>query len=262
MKLNLYQVDAFTNRIFGGNPAAICPLKEWLPTELMQKIALENNLSETAFFVPQDNGFHIRWFTPAVEVDLCGHATLATGHVLFQHLGFEDNLINFKSRSGHLSIKKEGENYVLDFPKDNLKKVEPPSEIKNSLNLEIKACYEGREDFLVLVDSLSQVEKVSPDFGILKKLNARGVIVTAKGNEVDFVSRCFFPAFGIDEDPVTGSAHTTLTPFWAEQLNKSVMTAKQISARGGDLICKLNGDRVEIGGRARTYLIGEIEIPD
>jgi len=262
MKLKIYQVDAFTSKIFGGNPAAVCPLTEWLPDNLMQKIALENNLSETAFFVPNGEGYHLRWFTPTTEVDLCGHATLATGHVLFEHLGFEGNTINFQSRSGILGIKKVRGNYVLDFPCDELKKVEPPKYILDALGYEPKSCYLGREDYLVEVENQEVVANTNPDFGILKKLNARGILVTAPGSDVDFVSRCFFPAFGIGEDPATGSAHTTLTPFWAKKLGKAELSAKQISARGGQLICKLIGDRVEIGGKAVTYLTGEISLND
>ncbi len=262
MKLTIYQVDAFTSNLFGGNPAAVCPLQQWLSDELMQKIALENNLSETAFFVPEGDGFHLRWFTPATEVDLCGHATLATGHVLFEHLGYGKNEIKFKSRSGILGIKKEQGNYVLNFPTDKLKEVEPPQFILEALGYQPKSCFQGREDYLVEVENQEMVENTNPDFGILKKLKARGIIVTAPGKKVDFVSRCFFPAFGIDEDPVTGSAHTTLTPYWAKKLGKNELNAQQISSRLGELNCKLLGDRVEIGGKAVTYLKGEINISD
>lgn len=261
MKLKLYQVDAFTNQIFGGNPAAVCPLSKWLSDDLMQQIAQENNLSETAFFVPTENGFHLRWFTPVSEVDLCGHATLASGHVIFNHLGYSGNFIEFDSRSGKLGIKKEGGKLVLDFPTDKIEPIETPQFIIEALGYQPKSCYQGREDYLVEVDNQSIVENTSPNFGILKKLKARGVLVTARGKEVDFVSRCFFPAYGIDEDPVTGSAHTTLTPFWAERLGKKELDARQISARGGELFCTLKGDRVELSGNAVTFMIGEIQLP-
>ncbi|MCR9287378.1 MAG: PhzF family phenazine biosynthesis protein [Bacteroidetes bacterium] len=261
MKQKIYQVDAFSQYVFGGNPAAVCPLDEWLTDDLMQKIALENNLSETAFFVPENNGFHIRWFTPTTEVDLCGHATLAAGHVILQHLNYSKDQIVFYSRSGELGIKKEDEYYILNFPTDKIKKVEIPQPIIDSIDINILECYQGREDFIAVVGSQQEVEQVNPNFEILKKLKARGVLVTSRGETVDFVSRCFFPAFGVDEDPVTGSAHTTLTPFWANKLGKTTLIAKQISARAGDLICKLKGDRVEIGGKAVTYLVGEISIP-
>ena len=259
MNQKIYQVDAFTNKVFGGNPAAVCPLETWLSDDLMQKIALENNLSETAFFIPNGDRFHIRWFTPVTEVDLCGHATLAAGHVLFHHLNYEKDEIIFQSRSGELSVIKEDENYILNFPTDKINRIETPDLVKNSLDCPILECWKGREDYLVLTDSQRGVEDVNPDFGIMKKLKARGVLVTSNGEEVDFVSRCFFPAYGIDEDPVTGSAHTTLTPFWAKKLGKTKMTAKQISARGGDLVCKLDSERTKLGGQAVTYLTGEID---
>ena len=253
MKLTIYQVDAFTNKVFGGNPAAIIPLTKWLPDDILQKIAMENNLSETAYFIEQEGHFHIRWFTPVFEVDLCGHATLASAHVLWNELGYGNEEIRFRSRSGQLGVKKSGDFYILDFPTDTLQEVETPEEIINGLNTEILSTHFGREDYLIELPSQEAVEKLQPDFSILKKLKARGVIATASGNEVDFVSRCFFPYYGIDEDPVTGSAHTTMASFWANKLGKNEMTARQISAREGFLKIKMNGVRTEISGQAITF---------
>ncbi len=260
MQLKIYQVDAFTDAVFGGNPAAVIPLETWLSDELMQNIALENNLSETAFFVQTEEGFHIRWFTPAVEVDLCGHATVATAHVLWQHLDFSGNEIAFASRSGRLGVKKDGEFYTLNFPTDTLEKVAIPEIAANSMGKLPLECYKGREDYLLIYENHWAIEDLSPDFTQLKKLKTRGIIASAPGNDADFVSRCFFPYFGIDEDPVTGSAHTTLTPYWSKRLGKEELIAKQISKRGGDLKCRLAGDRTYISGQAVTYLIGEIQI--
>jgi len=259
MKLTLFQADAFTDKVFGGNPAAVCPLREWLPDELMQKIALENNLSETAFFVPNGDGFGLRWFTPAVEIDLCGHATLASAHILFQYLNFGGSEIRFQTRSGFLTVGRNGEWLTMNFPSDpSVKKEEPLME--KVLGIQPKEILKGKNKYLVVLNSQEEVERVSPDFSLMLQLPALGVIVTARGSDVDFVSRFFAPAAGISEDPVTGSAHTVLTPYWAQVLGKNEMTAKQVSARGGYLKCKLSGDRVEMSGKAVTYLIGEIEI--
>ncbi len=259
MRLKIFQVDAFTNRLFAGNPAAVCPLKNWLPEEVLQNIAAENNLSETAFFVKTETEFDLRWFTPTMEVDLCGHATLASAHVLFQHLNFEKEEIVFYSKSGKLSVTKKGDFYSLNFPTDKLQKVETPKPISEAFQIEVEECLLGREDYLVIVKDQSGVENLRPNFHILTQLKGRGTIVSAPGKEVDFVSRCFFPNAGIDEDPVTGSAHTTLTPYWAQRLDKEELIAKQISKRGGDLKCKLLGERVTISGQAVTYLTGEIK---
>lgn len=260
MQLKTYQVDAFSNKVFGGNPAAVVPLTEWLSDEIMQHIAIENNLSETVFFIKKEGQYHIRWFTPAFEVDLCGHATLAAAHILWNELGYNKEELTFQSRSGLLGVKKSGEFYTLNFPTDVLQKVGTPIEISKSLNTTIIETYFGREDYLVLLPSKKELEDLNPDFNTLKKLKARGVIATTEGDEVDFVSRCFFPYYGVDEDPVTGSAHTTLTPFWAKRLNKKEMTAKQISKRGGFLKIKLIGGRTEISGQAITFMKGEIFI--
>jgi PhzF family phenazine biosynthesis protein len=258
MKLPIYQVDAFTDQVFGGNPAAVIPLKEWLPDETMQQIAMENNLSETAFFVPKDGGYHIRWFTPKYEVDLCGHATLATAHVLWNELNYAGELLSFQSRSGALGVKKSGNFYTLDFPTDTIRPVETPEEIKKGLGIDAVETYFGREDYLVILPLQKDVEDLQPDFRLIGQLKVRGVIATSVGRDTDFVSRGFFPYYGIDEDPVTGSAHTTLAPYWSKKLGKNEMTARQISARGGFLKINHIGDRTEISGQARTYMKGEI----
>lgn len=260
MNLTIYQVDAFTNKQFGGNPAAVIPLKEWLPDEMLQNIALENNLSETTYFIEQNGFFDLRWFTPAAEVDLCGHATLATAHVLWKELGFDNEEIVFQSKSGRLGVKKEGSWYTLDFPTDQLKPVETPEIIEEALGVPVLETYQGREDYMVVLESQSVVEGLSPDFKKLMSLKARGVIATAEGKDVDFVSRCFFPFYGIDEDPVTGSARTTMAPFWAKKLSKNDLTAKQLSKREGFLKIKWNGERTAISGQAVTYLKGSIFI--
>ncbi len=264
MAYQLYQVDAFTGSLFSGNPAAVCPLNSWLPTELMQQIAAENNLSETAFFVPNGEDFEIRWFTPKTEVALCGHATLATAHVLYKHLGYNRDLILFHTReSGTLRVSRFHSWINLDFPTDSIAKIKTPKAITDGLTIENVEVYKGKTDYMVVVESEEVLEKLKPDFKNLSKLDARGVIVTAAGNSVDFVSRCFYPQCGIDEDPVTGSAHTTLAPFWADRLGKRILSAQQISTRGGDLRCEMLGNgRVEISGQARTYMKAEIKIAD
>ncbi|MBI5915002.1 MAG: PhzF family phenazine biosynthesis protein [Bacteroidetes bacterium] len=260
MHLRIFQVDAFTDHLFGGNPAAVVPLEAWLPDEMLQQIAAENNLAETAFFIKNKEGYHLRWFTPAVEVDLCGHATVATAHVLWQHLGFEGNELSFYSRSGILGVKKDGDWYTLDFPTDHIEQVETPDILEKALDFQPSETWKGREDYLLFVENQAVVERLDPDFRLLAQLKSRGVIVTARGADVDFVSRCFFPAFGIDEDPATGSAHTTLMSFWAKKLGKNDLTARQISRRGGYLKCTLQGDRTAISGQAVTYLEGKLTI--
>ncbi len=260
MKLTIYQVDAFTNQLFGGNPAAVCPITEWLPTEKMQQIALENNLSETAFILPEKDGYHIRWFTPAIEVDLCGHATLAAAHTLYAEMNYQGNAVKFYSKSGLLTVNKSGDLYTMNFPTDQLEKVAIPQEIIAGLGKTPSEVFRGKDDYLAIFDTQQTIENFTPDFKILGQLPVRGVITSAKGNTVDFVSRCFFPAAGIDEDPVTGSAHTTMIPYWSKVLNKSQLTALQLSARGGTLKCEHLGNRVNISGKAVTYLRGEIYI--
>ncbi len=261
MKLKIYQVDAFTEKVFGGNPAAVCPLDEWLSDELMQHIAMENNLAETAFYVKENNQFLIRWFTPEVEVDLCGHATLATAHVLFNHENHQGNHIPFySSRSGELTVEKNEDLLTLNFPADVFQEMEIPNSIDECFNSRPIEAFKGKTDFMFVFKNESEILDMIPDFSAINALGGRGVIITAPGNEVDFVSRFFAPQSGITEDPVTGSAHTTLTPYWAEKLGKDRLTAIQLSARKGYLQCKLLGERVEISGNAVTYMKGEIEI--
>ncbi|CAG5004546.1 putative isomerase YddE [Dyadobacter sp. CECT 9275] len=261
MKLPLYQVDAFTNQIFAGNPAAIVPLNEWISDELMVNIAAENNLAETAFYVPSENGFDIRWFTPSVEVDLCGHATLATAFVIFNIQGYEGDLIRFNSRSGELTVTRNEDWLTLNFPVDSYHiAVPPPALVEGLKSGTVQEVYKGKTDYMVVLDSEAEVRDLEMDIIILSTIPARGIIVTAPGEDVDFVSRFFAPQSGIDEDPVTGSAHTTLIPYWAEKLSKTTLTAKQLSKRGGFLQCELVNDRVNIGGQGRLYLQGELEI--
>ena len=260
MKLRLYQVDAFAEKVYEGNPAAVVPLSEWLPDSTLQNIALENNLSETAFFVPVENGFHIRWFTPLAEVDLCGHATLASAYVLFNHLDYNQNQIRFESKSGELKVKKENELIVLNFPVSELLEIDVPENLKSAFNSRPVQCFRGRDDIMLVFNSEKQILDLKPDFQKIIQSKTRGIIATAKSEKYDFVSRFFAPAVGVNEDPVTGSAHTMLIPFWSKQLDKTSLIAKQVSKRGGILDCKNLGERVEIGGKAVTYLIGEIAV--
>jgi PhzF family phenazine biosynthesis protein len=262
MTIPFFQVDAFTGELFRGNPAGVCPLQSWPSDEVMQRIAMENNLSETAFFVQEGDKFQLRWFTPTVEVELCGHATLASAHVLFRHLGYEKDSIVFSSQSGDLIVRKENGGYSLDFPADDPEPIDPPRILIDSLEAKSDMVYLGKHDFLVVLGSELEVAKLNPNFRLMANLDIRGVIVTAEGDECDFVSRFFAPMTGIDEDPVTGSAHTVLTPFWATELHKEEFHAKQLSERGGDMHCTLKGDRVLISGSAVTYLTGTIELPE
>ena len=258
MQLPIFQVDAFASETFKGNPAAVVPLDEWLPDHVMQSIAMENNLSETAFFVPTQVGFEIRWFTPLAEVNLCGHATLATAHVIFNEAKFNSNEVQFGSRSGILTVKKEADKLKLDFPADSFTEVELSQEIINAVGETPVKAFKGKTDYLLIYKNEDAISKINPNFHLLKKAEARGVCVSAPGNEVDFVSRFFAPSVGINEDPVTGSAHTTLTPFWSNELEKTKLTALQLSQRGGELEVELQNDRVSISGKAVTYLQGEI----
>jgi PhzF family phenazine biosynthesis protein len=256
--MKMYVVDAFTDKLFSGNPAAVCLIDKWLPDDLMQQIAFENNLAETTFLVRNEDGFHIRWFTPAIEVDLCGHATLASAHVLFNHEGLNGEKIIFDSKSGKLAVTK-GEYLTLDFPADSYKKeLTIPKELAESFGAIPVEVYKGKTDFMAVFHSQREIKALKPDFRLLSKIDARGIIVTAPGDDVDFVSRFFAPQSGIDEDPVTGSAHTTLTPYWAQRLNKNKLSCLQLSARGGKLFCELRGDRVKISGKAVTYSIADL----
>lgn len=257
----LYQVDAFTAGPFTGNPAAVCVNDVWLSDDIMQKIAAENNLAETAFLIPDGNDWKIRWFTPLVEVDLCGHATLASGYVVLNQLKPGSKNVTFHSlHRGILSVAARGDMLELNFPTDIITACVLPPVIKESLDIRPVECFIGRSDYLVLVGSEAEVLGVRPDFRKLGSADGRGVIVTARGTDVDFVSRFFAPQAGIDEDPVTGSAHTTLAPFWSARLGKTTMTARQLSARGGYLECTLNGDRTLIAGRATLFLKGAIYV--
>lgn len=260
MKLSIYQIDAFADKLFAGNPAAVIPLEKWLPDALMQQIAMENNLAETAYFVKNGNHFDIRWFTPELEINLCGHATLASAFVLYHFLGFDKSSINFQCKSGPLSVKKEGEIIHLDFPSWNPERVSDyPQEIQQSLGgAEIAGVYKNR-DYVIELMNEDAVRNCKPDFAIMKKVNDM-IMITAPGKEVDFVSRFFAPNAGIDEDPVTGSAHSQLIPFWSYKLGKNKMIAKQLSRRGGLLYCEQKGDRVVMGGSCVFYMKGEIEI--
>ena len=259
MELSLYQIDAFASKLFEGNPAAVCPLDEWLPDEIMQSIAEENNLSETAFFVPKGNGFHIRWFTPASEVDLCGHATLAAAYVLFNILGYKKDKIEFDSKSGILAVTKDNESLIMDFPAQPPVSCEIPKEIVKAFNITPIECLKS-EDFIVVFEREIDIESANPDFEQLKKLNLRGVIITAKSTRYDFVARFFAPKYGIPEDPVTGSAYTQLAPYWASMTGSKRFSVKQMSSRGGELTCEIVDDRVLISGQAIKYLEGKIKI--
>lgn len=260
MRLTIYQVDAFAENIFEGNPAAVVPLENWLPDEILQKIALENNLSETAFFISENNHFHVRWFTPNAEVNLCGHATLAAAHVLFKHLNYSEKEIQFESRSGILTVKKESDLLILNFPASKIEANYIPSNLKTAFNIHPQKCFKGRNDIMLCFNKEEDIIHLQADFMKLIESNVRGIICTAKSDKYDFVSRFFAPAVGINEDPVTGSAHTMLIPYWAEKLNKTELIAKQVSQRGGILHCKYLGERVEIGGKSVTYMTGEITI--
>lgn len=261
MEYKIYQVDAFSEKVFGGNPAAVVPLTEWLEDEILQKIALENNLSETAFYVREEKNIVLRWFTPGTEVDLCGHATLATAHVLFEHEGFEESEISFFSpRSGILKVRKEGSQLVMDFPLDQIKEIELTEQLKIPFNPKPIQAFKGKTDYILIFENESQIRNLNFDLARIAELPVRGVIVTAKGNEVDFVSRFFGPQVGVPEDPVTGSAHTSLTPIWSQKLGKDELTAVQVSPRQGKIGCRLLGERVILTGNAVTYLIGRIYI--
>ncbi|MEO6187862.1 MAG: PhzF family phenazine biosynthesis protein [Ginsengibacter sp.] len=265
MNLTLYQIDAFTDRLFGGNPAAVISLDKWIDERLMQNIAMENNLSETVFFTPPsiegDADFEIRWFTPSTEINLCGHATLASAFVLYEILKFDKPIITFSSQSGNLRITKTNDMLAMDFPSWEPELFnDPPLHLKNALGgADIIGLFKNRDLLAILPDEES-VKNCDPDFNLVEKTGYK-IIISAIGDEVDFVSRFFAPAAGVNEDPVTGSAHSQLIPFWGKKLNKSEMRAKQLSKRGGEIYCENRGDRVTIGGKCVYYMKGEIEIP-
>ena len=262
MKYTMYQIDAFTDRIFGGNPAAVFLMDEWLPDELMQQIAMENNLSETAFAVKQDALWHIRWFTPRAEVALCGHATLATAYAIFNETEHNGDYLRFQSlHSGFLDVRKDGNWLILDFPADDLGAIPINPEWETAFGIKATEAYLGKTDVLIAVENEQQVHDCKPDFARLARAEHRGFILTAPGDSVDFVSRCFYPALGIDEDPVTGSAHTSLAVYWHNRTGKTRFEARQLSHRGGTLELNYLGDRVEIAGQAVKYMCATIEIP-
>jgi PhzF family phenazine biosynthesis protein len=261
MNVKLYQVDAFTEQVFGGNPAGVCPLiHDWLDDGLMQNIAMENNLAETAFYIEKNGQYFIRWFTPTVEVDLCGHGTLATAHVMFHHERYKSNDIVFESRSGKLFVRKEGEYITLNFPADEIRKIDMEESMVDCFGTKPHQIYKGKTDYLFVYKSENEIQDMRFDLDKIAKLDARGAIITAPGKDVDFVSRFFAPQSGVNEDPVTGSAHTTLVPYWRKVLGKDSLTAMQLSKRKGELKCNYLKDRVEISGKAKTYLSGEIVI--
>ncbi|MGB0839693.1 MAG: PhzF family phenazine biosynthesis protein [Chitinophagales bacterium] len=263
MTIPIYQVDAFTNKVFGGNPAAVCPLEAWLPDEVMQKIAAENNLSETAFFFPNHTkgGYNLRWFTPKLEIDLCGHATLATAHVIFEELAYEGTSIDFHTLSGILKVSKQDNLIVMDFPSRKPIASAMPLFLLEGLGLQERAVEEvlKSRDYVVVVKNEQILAALQVNFTQLEQVNTLGIIVTSHSNTVDFVSRFFAPRAGVNEDPVTGSAHCTLIPYWAGKLGKNELHAYQVSERKGELFCALNGERVSIAGQGVTYLKGMIQ---
>jgi PhzF family phenazine biosynthesis protein len=257
LKLKQYQVDAFTDKVFAGNPAAVVPLSSWLDDSFLQAIAEENNLSETAFFVSLENGFKLRWFTPVKEVDLCGHATLATAHVIFEILGYTKQVIVFETRSGKLFVEKKGTRLEMNFPACPPTPCELSEALIRGLGqrpIEVLSA----DDYLAVFDSEATVRAITPNQALLGQLDLRGVIITAPGVDVDFVSRFFAPKFGIPEDPVTGSAHCELAPYWANKLGKNILTATQVSRRGGNITCEVKADRVILSGCAVTFMEAEI----
>ncbi len=253
MKIKQYQVDAFSEKIFGGNPAAVVPLQSWLPDSLLQAIAEENNLSETAFFVPAGSQFELRWFTPLAEVDLCGHATLATAHVLFNHEGVSSQSVSFLTRSGELVVKRLGSGFEMNFPAREPSPCELPAELLKALGeqpIETLAA----DDYIVVYESEDTVRRIAPDMALLCQVGLRGVVITAPGREFDFVSRFFAPKLGVPEDPVTGSAHCSLAPYWGKRLNRTWLRALQCSRRGGEVGCELVANRVLLSGHAKTFM--------
>ena len=258
MKIPYYEVHSFTNRPRSGNPAGVCPLERWLDDSLMQDLAAENNLSETAFFAPLGSEFGLRWFTPTQEVDLCGHATLASAWVLFERLGFPGRTITFHSKSGPLTVTRDGTRLALDFPARPAAPREAPAGLVKALGAAPREVL-GASDLLCVFDSERDVRAIAPDFAALGAVDLFAVIVAAPGDDADFVSRFFAPRAGVPEDPVTGRAHCTLVPYWARRLGKRALHARQVSARGGELWCEDRGDRVKIAGHARLYLEGTLE---
>ena len=257
MELPIYQVDAFTDRLFAGNPAAVCPLDAWLPDAAMQAIAAENNLSETAFFVPRGEDYDLRWFTPTVETDLCGHATQASGFIVMNRLAPQRSSVRFHTRSGPLTVTRQGDMFAIDLPAQPPEPCTMPPKFADALGRKPVQIL-GAVKYLAIYDSAAEVAALAPDTAAMMDIDRDGVIVSAPGSDCDFVSRYFAPHAGIPEDPVTGSAHCTLVPYWAKRLGRTTLHARQISRRGGELFCELKGDRVVIAGRAALYLEGRI----
>ena len=263
MKLMIYQIDAFAEKVFRGNPAAVIPLEDWIDEKLMQDIAMENNLSETAFFVKTDNGFHLRWFTPEYEIDLCGHATLATAYVIKNFIEPHLAEIHFTTeKAGVLKVSASDGIYTLDFPSRMPEPCEWPDQLLKSLGISTAVEVLKSRDYFVVLPNEDAVMNVEPNFSLMKELDTIGVIITAKGQSADVVSRCFYPGLGIQEDPVTGSAHCNIVPYWSEKLKKTKLLCRQRSARGGDLQCELKGDRVMMSGRCVLYMQGEIDVTE
>jgi PhzF family phenazine biosynthesis protein len=261
MKIPIYQVDAFTSEVFAGNPAAVCMLGAWIDDKRLQSIAAENNLSETAFLVRNDDGFDLRWFTPVTEVALCGHATLASAFVLFACQQWSTDSIRFQTRrSGQLAVTRRGDLLEMDFPARPACARTPPAGLQEALGVTPENVFGSAEDLMVVLDSENAVRAVQPDFGVLDRVKCRGTIITARGDRSDFVSRFFAPRVGIQEDPVTGSAHCVLIPYWATVLGKNDLHAYQVSKRGGELFCTQAGERVKISGKAVLYLEGTITL--
>lgn len=259
MEIPIYQVDAFASRVFAGNPAAVCPLEAWLPDDVMQAIAAENNLSETAFFVRRGDGFDLRWFTPTVEVNLCGHATLGSAYVIGTYLEPARREVRFHTRSGQLTVTRAGDGYCLDLPAQPPLRVPDSADMATALGAQPVELWRSAY-MMALFSDEAQIASIMPDFAKVAALEVGEVIVTAPGNTCDFVSRFFAPAAGIPEDPVTGSAHSILAPYWAERLGKAHMAARQISRRGGELAVEVRGDRVRLTGRVAPYLQGRIRV--
>jgi len=262
MKLEIFQIDAFASKVFEGNPAAVCPLDKWLDDEVLQKIAEENNLSETAFFVSVENEIQLRWFTPAEEVDLCGHATLAAAHVLYEHLGYTKPQINFQTKSGALVVTKNDAGFSMNFPATN------PVELSSGIPMALTQALGGIKpkivmagfDYIIVLNNEDEVKNINPDLSMWLNIDLRGVIITAQGKDVDFVSRCFFPKLRVNEDPITGSAHCELAPYWASVLGKNTLKARQVSTRSGLILCELVDERVILTGSAVDYMRGEITL--
>ena len=259
MIIPYFQVQVFTSSHFAGNPAGVCLLSEWLPEALMQAVAAENNLSETAFIIERERSYDLRWLTPRVEVELCGHATLAAAHVIFHHLGCTSSVVSFQSRSGGLTVTRVEDRLVLDFPSQPLHECQPPAKLAEGLRARAKSVLKGG-DYFAVFDHEEEVAALEPDFEILAQVNAQAVVATAPGNNCDFVSRCFGPRVGIPEDSVTGSTHCALIPYWSKRLAKRNLHARQLSKRGGELFCEDRGERVGIGGTAMTYAEGKIHV--